>query len=456
MGKEVSIPIILIGIILFFILRRGGFLTSLKSQDSPFGFHPAVPYDEAKKIGVRWTREGEFPYLFWSIVDPEKTGDPAKFNWQHPVNYDLIFDAQKFGLSLVQNIQPEPSPGLIDSGQVGNYSQLNSWLPVDEIAYRNFVKEAIRRYSFINYWQIGNEPNMFRNLSDFAELQRITYEAIKEANPQIQVLMGGVEGSEGIDEYFESILSELQGKSLDIFDIHFYGDAKGGELIIPRGRAMGYQDFKTVYDYFRNLLDRNGFSHIPIWVTETGTFSGMLSMGLQQTELEQAIDLIKRYVYPLSMGVKKVFWFSLMEGFGPWNDDFFDHTGLIYGGQDGVHGLGEKKLGYYAFWLMTDKLEGSDWDNIQVIQESDGIYIYKFTKQGNPIWVAWNDNLSSEQITISGIDSAQIKITEVIPKYESGKDVISYNTAFNTEIKSVDGGELTLTLEDIPVFIERA
>ncbi len=447
--------IILIGILVVKVISSSSFI-----QDSPFGLSPAMPYDEAKKIGVQWTRGGDFPYLFWSIVDPEKTGDPVKFQWEGittgpdgqpaPFNYNPIFDVQKSGLSLMHNIQPEPIPE--------NYSQPGSWLPIDETAYRNFVKEAVRRYSFINYWQVGNEPNFggARNLSDFAELQRITYEAIKEANPQAQVLIGGVAGNMDIksmnDTYFESILLELQGKSLDIFDIHFYGDAKGGELGL-----LGYQDFKTVYDYFRNLLDNNGFSHVPIWVTEMGTFSGTLSDGLQQTESEQAIDLLKRWVYPLSLGVKKIFWgFGLMEGFGPWDDDFFDHTGLIYGGQDGVHQLGEKKLGYYTFWLMTDKLEGSDWNNIQVIQESDNIYIYEFTKQGKPIWVAWNDNPSSEQIIISGIGSAQAKVTEAIPEYESGKEVTDYSTAFKSEAKSVENDELILTLEDIPMFIERA
>ena len=103
---------------------------------------------------------------------------------------------------------------------------------------------------------------------------------------------------------------------------------------------------------------------------------------------------------------------------------------------------------------MVEVLEGSDWNNIQTIQEKDDVYIYKFIKNGKPIWVAWNDNSSSKQITISGISSSQAKITEAIPKYESGKDVTDYNNAFNTETKSVGSGKITITLKDKPVFVE--
>lgn len=99
-------------------------------------------------------------------------------------------------------------------------------------------------------------------------------------------------------------------------------------------------------------------------------------------------------------------------------------------------------------------MDGSDWKNIQTIQESNGVYIYKFIKAGKPIWVAWNDNSDSKQIVISGISPGSVKITEAVPKYESGKDVADYSTAFNTETKAVSGGKITITLGDKPVFVE--
>lgn len=140
--------------------------------------------------------------------------------------------------------------------------------------------------------------------------------------------------------------------------------------------------------------------------------------------------------------------------YGGRDNNYFSNVGLVNNSRNGG-GKSHKKLAYYAYKKMVEVLEGSDWDNIQTVQEKDGIYIYKFVKQGKPIWVAWNDNGAEKQITISGINSNQIKITEAVPKYESGKDVTNYSAAFKTETKTVSGGKITIILGDIPVFVEK-
>ncbi len=449
------------------------------AEVSPFGFHPALPYDEAKNIGIRWTRGGDTPYLFWSLVDPNKTGDPAQFQWKGTTvgptgqsaafDYDLLLQARDAGLNMMQNIAVQPP------GQTGGHTQPGSWLPVNEAAYRNFVKEAVRRYPFIRYWQVENEPNIsfVRSRTGYADLQRITYEAIKEADQQAQVIMGGVAGNTGMidmnDTYFEPILPALGGKYLDVFDVHFYGDAKGGTLLADaQKRLLGYRDFKTVHAYFRNLLDKNGYSKVPIWVTEMGTFSGTAKLGpmtLTQTEADQARDLLKRWVYPLSLGTGKIFWaFGLTEGFSQWDDDFFDHTGLIYTARDGMHQNGEKKLGYYTHKKMTEMLEGSGWNNIQTVQESGNVYVYKFTRNGIPIYVAWWDYFNdpayaqgmTRPATIAGLPGARATVTEAVPKFSSGREVTDYNTAFQQEVLTVANGTVTLNLGANPVFVEIA
>lgn len=447
------------------------------ADTNPFGFHPALPYDEAKNIGIHWTRGGDTPYLFWSLVDPNKTGDPVKFQWNGATvgptgqsgsfDYDRLFLARDAGLDMMQNVAVQPP------GQTGGYLQPGSWLPVNETAYRNFVKETVRRYPFIRYWQVENEPNIsfVRNLTGYADLQRITYEAIKESDPQAQVLMGGVAGNMGLidmnDSYFEPVLLALDGKYMDVFDVHFYGDAKGGTLIgDSQKRLLGYRDIKTVLAYFRNLLDKNGFSHVPIWVTEMGTFSGTVKYGpqtLTQTEADQARDLLKRWIYPLSLGVKRIFWaFGLTEGFGQWDDGFFDHTGLIYTAMDSAHRNGEKKLGYYTHKKMTEMLEGSDWNTIQTVQESGNVYIYRITKNGKPVHVAWWDYFNdpaytqgmTKAATITGMSGSKATVTEAVPKFFSGSEVTDFSTAFQKNVLNVTNGVVTLSLGANPVFVE--
>jgi hypothetical protein len=135
--------------------------------------------------------------------------------------------------------------------------------------------------------------------------------------------------------------------------------------------------------------------------------------------------------------------------------DYFDHTGLIYDGiGENDPGYGVKKLSYYTYKKMVEILEGSDWDNIETIQETGGVYIYKFIRNGKPIWVAWNDNSAEKQVTISGVNSASVKITESVPNYSSGKEVKDYATAFKTEARQTINNKLTITLNETPVFAE--
>lgn len=463
-----------------FNTEEGAKEISPQSEDSPFGFHPAMPFEIAKEMGVKWTRGAECPYLFWKIVDPQKKGSPAYFKWKgmfpRPdgvetfVDFDKLFLAKKAGLEVLQNIDVQ-SPELESS-----HSKSGSWLPTNEKAYKAFVREAVKRYSFINYWQIGNEPNLKEMFLDYTKFHQITYQEIKRANPDAKVLIAGLAGNMDAfsinDNSYESVLKELKGKYMDIFDIHFYGDAKGGTLVPKEENGnkpsfLGYRDFKTVYTYFRGLLDKNGFSRVPIWVTEMGTFSGTIQNTATQTEAEQARDLLKRYVYPLSLGVKKIFWaFSIFEGFGEWDNDFFDHTGLVYSNRDGIHKIGEKKLGYYTYKLMTEKLEGSDWSKVETVKEDDSkhIYVYKFIKGGRKIFVAWwdyfLDNLypsqRERQFVLTGINSAKVEITEAIPHFSSGKKVnaFDHNASFSKKTVIADKGEVVVVLGENPVYIE--
>jgi hypothetical protein len=79
-------------------------------------------------------------------------------------------------------------------------------------------------------------------------------------------------------------------------------------------------------------------------------------------------------------------------------------------------------------------------------------------KNGKPVWVAWwdyfDDSGTEKSITIYVGDINSVKITESVPKYETGKEVTDYSTAFNAETKTASGGKVTITLGESPVFVE--
>lgn len=187
----------------------------------------------------------------------------------------------------------------------------------------------------------------------------------------------------------------------------------------------------------------------------SGKPSDSASAYLYQSEKEQASELFKRYAYSLAVGVKKIFWIALMESHnygGSGVNNYWDNIGLVNNPQN--DGESHKKLGYYTYKKMVEVLDGSDWDNIEMIQEQGGSYVYKFMKGGQPIWVAWNDNSAEKEITISGVNSSSVKITEAVPNYSSGKEVKDYNTAFKTEIKQITDIKLIIILRGTPIFVE--
>jgi len=412
------------------ITKGGDLPKSLSYEHSPFGFHPAENvlkpqnlerYSDALEIGIKWHRPGI--YLFWPAVQTKEDIQQGVFHWRNAsfppknddeppplLDYDnVVYGLQtRAGLNILANLSHiwgNPDPPYAKNS--------DSWMPFDEEAWRKFVKEAIRRYGSgavngikIKYWQVENEPNFMpppfvrfraRSAESYAQLLKITYEAIKEADPEAKVLIGGC-GGHGWDlgertlGWYEKVFRVLKGEYMDIFDWHFYGNALGD-----------YRRLGEVIPTLRKVLDIYGYEHVPIWITEMGTYSGTLDdpqgnpdPSTYQGEEEQARDLFKRYVYSLYLGVRKVFWaWALVEGFGyrGGRDGFFDHTGLIYDGRgNDDKGSGIEKKAYYTHRIMTRKLEGCDWEKTERMDTGDDkVCIFKFKRGDKNLYVAWLD-----------------------------------------------------------------
>jgi len=426
----------------------------LPYESSPFGFHPAsvggVPnlsFAGAQDIGVRWHRPPV--YAFWFLIQPD-LGSPT-YNWTF---HDAQYGAVPAGINILANITVGP--------ESEGYSRSGSYLPVDNAKYQAFVRATVERYDGdgiddmpgltvpIRYWQVDNEPGFGDSVgrSDFAQLQALTYTAIKDACPNCRVLIGGATGfpADFVDNFltdYAPILTELNGQFVDIFDFHWYGTATGDYRLL--GEALTVIQAK---------LQETGFADIPIWVTEMSTYSGdPLDFPFEplpyQSEEQQAADLLKRFVYPISLGIEKVFpAFGLIESFKH-DGGYFDYTGLIYDGW-GPHdrGYGVKKVGHYTYKSMTAKLEGATFDH-ELAALPAAVYGYVFISVGgSPITVLWYDDFAggppTKDVTLA-VEAPSVRVTNAVTDQQG-------NVA--SAILPVTGGTVTVTLGQSPVFVQ--
>jgi|GEM_PF-2718701 len=395
------------------------------AESSPFGFHPASvpdpkdPYGRAKEIGVRWHRAGM--YAHWILVQPTQEDiDGGVFHWeQNDREWGLVPES----MAIFGNIGLPERRGAKESGKPA----LSGWrLNQPEEAYLRFVKAVVERYDGdgvddmpglktpIRHWQFENEPDIASEDSEgYAHLHEVTFDAIREACPEAKVALGGQTGG-GVpvfERFFVPVLKKLGGKRVDIYDIHYYGDAK-----------LDWRGVKEVYDHVRERLDELGYAGTEVWITEMGTYSGapgdeepkrrpaqterernrernlaeipeppMLKLP-PQGEREQARDVVKRHAYTLSLGVKKTFWaWGLVEGFVH-DDGYFDHTGLVYDGEfDEDPPPGTRKLAYFAYRKMTETLDGADWSRVEALVLGEDVHAIRVPRGAGTVTVVWHD-----------------------------------------------------------------
>jgi hypothetical protein len=416
----------------------------LPFQDSPFGSHPAsVPPDVgqgdpwacAREIGVRWHRP--VVYAFWFMCQDDSA---TTFRWDR---LDASVRGVPKGTNVLWNLSAR------------SRTHPSSFLPRDMQGYRDYVQAVVERYDgnapgspVVRYWQVENEPNLGPQQGtpeQYAELLRETYRAAKQANPRCKIVIGGVGGWVGhgpgsslqqFRTFYIPVLKELDGTGFDIFDYHWYGNALGD-----------YRAYGEVHHEVRAALNKYGFKQVPIWITEMGSFSGRPRGHRPQSEAQQAGDLLRRYVYPLSLGVQKVFWaFGLVEGFKH-DDGYFDHTGLIYDGHEtGDRGRGVRKLAYYTYKLMTEELEGKRFvENVPHLPAH--VYGYRFGKEADWViivwWDWWNEPEKTEKAVMFPVE-ADVSITSALT------DRNGVRRSWDADGR---GNHLTLKLGKEPLFI---
>ena len=196
-----------------------------------------------KKAGIRWVRAD----FSWIGVERQQ----GKWTFDH---LDRVVDeTTKRGMQLLPILDytvPWATP---------SYKHLDAWL--------EYVKRTVRRYQDrIQYWEVWNEENLKGfwadepSGEDYALLLKETYKAIKEINPNLIVLYGGLAGTPL--DYFKKSLDAGASDFFDVINLHPY---RGG-LTMPER----IERFKEDVQGFNAELRSRNLPERPVWITEMG------------------------------------------------------------------------------------------------------------------------------------------------------------------------------------------
>jgi len=395
--------------------------------------------------GAYWIRRNS---LKWSAVEPSE----GERNWDAVAGLEAEFQASsKRGLELVLIVSGAPT-----------WAQKSKGYPCGPVAaekfsaFAQFLYDAVKRYSAapynVKYWELGNEPDVdpsfvqgdspygcwgdqedvFYGGGYYAGMLQQVYPQIKAADPDAQVLVGGllmdcdpVNPPEGKDctpsLFMEGILRSGGGDFFDGISFHAYDYYSGP---FEFGNANWNSNWDTTGPaliakarYLRSLLAAYQHPEKFLLNSEAGVICGRSDHDpvcqTDEFELTKSYYLAQVNSAALVEGLRANIWYSLTGWRG---------TGL-------VDASGAPNKSFEALRFNAELLHDAAF--IRTVTEISAVKGYEFLKGQRRIQVLWSAD-------------GEDHVTEFDPQPLAVFDV------FGSSLKPAE--ELTITSQ--PVYIE--
>jgi hypothetical protein len=394
------------------------FMVSSSPYQGVFGVElgvlgPSHGLDTITTAGPSWVRRNG---LLWSQVETA----PGQRNWNSALGAELIQASQK-NLEVILVVRSTPTWAQKVSG--------SSCGPIKETdlgAFAQFMRDAVSLYSKppynVKYWEIWNEPDVPGSIEDipfgcwgdygqttfggeyYGQMLKTVYPAIKAANADAQVLIGGLllDCNPTIPNactdpfpplFLTGIFNAGAGDYFDGISFHAY-DYYLGQL--GRFGNMGWNSswnttgpvFLEKANYLQSILAARGYANKYLINTESAMIvsSGGCDDTCQETK---AYYVAQAYGTAIAAQLKANIWFSAK---GWRQSGLLNPTTL------------EPYKAYHAFAFARLKLNGATL--VRKVEEFPGVFGYEFKKGSHRIWLLWSKDGSSHAITLSGAPQA--------------------------------------------------
>lgn len=297
---------------------------------------------QAVEAGVYWVNLGAFS---WPAIEPERTSPPT-YHWE-VVDEQSLINASQEGLTVVARIHHTPLWAREDPNH--NCSRIGQEY-FDEFA--QFLTEVVNRYKAppynVKYWELDSEVDVDPSLvnpanpigfwcwgdeSDeyygggyFAQMLKSAYPAIKAADPQAQVVVGGLlldcdprDPPPGKDcqpaRFLEGILRGGGGPYFDFVSFHAYTYYCGAQGRMCNSNWTGGDTTQSaaVFEkgsFLREILGTYGYGYKGLMNMEAALMCFEDTEACWQT---QAMYVPRAYAEALALNLTAQAWFTTKE-----------------------------------------------------------------------------------------------------------------------------------------------
>ena len=390
-----------------------------------YSITPESGLDQLTQSGAYWVRRN---LVIWSEVEPE----PGLRQWEKlaGLEQELVYAAQRhFQVILVVRGTPawaQQVPGSL-CGPV---------LPEKLPAFAAFLHDLVARYSQppfqVRYWEMGNEPDVDPTLvapdsnfgcwgrtgapyyggADYAAMLEQAYPQIKAADPQAQVILGGLLLDCDPDHppagrscepssYLEGILKAGGGDYFDGISFHAYDYYLGPDKFAnPNWNSTSTTTGPALVvkaRFLRRILQTYAVSDKYLLNTEAGLICGRT--GAEPECQDEAFQLTKASYVALSHaaaaaeGLRANVWHSLLG----WRS-----SGLVTGDLQPLPA-------HRAFHFSSKMLNGAAF--IRAIEDYPAVKGYEFVLDGQRFWLLWSLDGSQHSVELPALPAAVFDVT---------------------------------------------
>lgn len=360
-----------------------------------FGHHTYIDdvdlsIDLLKALGVKYIRDD----IRWEIIN--KDGYTILDHW-----INRIHDSEIKILGIL---------GFPDKNSLGNDYRISNENELKK--YNSYVEEIVKRYNFIESYEIWNEPNSaWKKEEDFYWYTRMckdTHNIVKDINSKANIIIGSAmtpekDTSNGItaQKFFTSI-----------FNTNIYNNAKD----------ISYHQYDKSYTrkYMKNMQKsiENTINSIGGFMRTNITENGLETKQSNCEEKERAEEIVKQSITENIISNMYIYYC--------WRDMEEKESYLNYGL---INYNYTPKPAYYAMKNFLTNTNGAEY--IGNLDTTEEIEAYAYDKDGKPVIIAWSNNND--------------KNIEIDYKNFTAKDI------YGKEIKPNENGKLPITAS--PVYI---